>query len=62
MSHAAPAPPRGSGQSRFDALKGLTFQIHAGESVAVVGESGSGTSTLMHLLARRTPMCRPSPS
>lgn len=41
----------GSGPSRFDALKGLTFQIYPGDSVAIVGKSGSGKSTLMHLLA-----------
>lgn len=41
----------GSGESRFDALKGLTFEIHDGESLAIVGKSGSGKSTLMHLLA-----------
>ncbi|MGC5048948.1 ABC transporter ATP-binding protein [Micrococcus porci] len=41
----------GRGASRFDALKGVTLQIHRGESVAVVGKSGSGKSTLMHLLA-----------
>ena len=41
----------GRGASRFDALKGLTFQIHESESVAIVGKSGSGKSTLMHLLA-----------
>jgi putative ABC transport system ATP-binding protein len=41
----------GKGQNRFEALKGVTFDIHQGESVAIVGKSGSGKSTLMHVLA-----------
>ena len=36
----------GKGETRFDALKGLTLEIHRGESVAVIGCGGVGVASI----------------
>ncbi|MBN1351595.1 ABC transporter ATP-binding protein [candidate division KSB1 bacterium] len=38
------------GRSRLPVLKGLDIEIKAGEIVAIIGPSGVGKSTLLHLL------------
>ncbi len=35
---------------RIDILRGITFELRAGETLAIVGASGIGKSTLLHIL------------
>lgn len=40
----------GKGENSFTALDDVSFEIPSGKTVAIIGKSGSGKSTMMHLL------------
>ncbi len=50
-SYAAVAGAKGSGHGAVELFRGLDLAVHAGEMIAIVGESGAGKSSLLHLLA-----------
>src|SRR5512132_4692713 len=41
----------GEGETAVDALRGVSLEVARGKLTAVMGPSGSGNSTLMHILA-----------
>uniref|UniRef100_A0A7S4IZ59 ABC transporter n=1 Tax=Odontella aurita TaxID=265563 RepID=A0A7S4IZ59_9STRA len=53
VEFAYPVPPDQSSQHQTrPILKGMTFDVHEGKTVAVVGASGCGKSTLIRMLYR----------
>ena len=45
----------GTGEAAFLALKGVSFDVHQGEFLAVMGPSGSGKSTTMNMITGYLP-------
>lgn len=48
----------GQGDSQVQVLKGIDFQVDSGQACVIVGASGSGKTTFLHILGGLNPHFR----